>query len=211
MKQYNTDQCVCFKRPSEPFGDLSNMSVRYPLLINNISINSVEALYQLCRFPDRPDFQQELILCKSPMTVKMKSRKYKTYTRDDWEEVKVDVMWWCLRLKLAQHYERFSKILDSTEDKAIVEDSYRDRFWGAVRNKENPNIMIGENTLGLLFMKLRTFNRLRKDSIMYVPKVNVSNFKILGQDIEEEPETVLYFKTYHRRLACEFKLGDNLL
>jgi predicted NAD-dependent protein-ADP-ribosyltransferase YbiA (DUF1768 family) len=55
-----------------------------------------------------PDFQRMVIDETSPMTAKMKSKPYRKDSRPDWEDVRVQVMRWCLRVKLAQNWETFS-------------------------------------------------------------------------------------------------------
>ncbi len=76
---------------------------------------------------------QELIIAEhSPMTAKMRCKPYRNFTRPDWEQVRVAVMQWCLRVKLAQNWTRFSELLLSTGDMPIVEMKVRrSDFWGA--------------------------------------------------------------------------------
>jgi hypothetical protein len=50
-------------------------------------------------------------------------------------------------MKLEQHFGRFFNLLKSTGDRAIVERSRRDRFWGAVLEKDG--VLRGENMLGI--------------------------------------------------------------
>ena len=87
--------------------------------------------------PERPDIQKIILAERSPMTAKMKSKPYrKENTRPDWEIVKVKVMKWCLRVKLAQNWIRFGDLLRSTDNRPIVEESRKDDFWGAKRQKD---------------------------------------------------------------------------
>ena len=48
---------------------------------------------------------------------KMISRKYLNHTRQDWEEVKYSIMYWVLKVKLSQNYDKFSNALKETETK----------------------------------------------------------------------------------------------
>ena len=150
---YHRNECAIFLRTTERFGGLSNMAGGYPLLINGIHIPTSEALYQACRFPHRPELQKIIIGQKSPMTAKMKSKPYRGDSRLDWDKVRVEVMWWCLRVKLAQHWEKFGDLLLSTTDKYIVEESYRDQFWGA--RPTDSETLVGSNVLGQLLTQLR--------------------------------------------------------
>ena len=90
---------VVFRKTHEPFGGLSNMAGGYPIRVNNVRILTSEALYQACRFPHLPDVQRMIIGQKSPMTAKMKSKPYRKDSRLDWDQVRIKVMRWCLRMK----------------------------------------------------------------------------------------------------------------
>jgi ribA/ribD-fused uncharacterized protein len=192
---YNVNECIIFKRTHEPFGGLSNMAAGYPLnVIKGVKIQTVEALYQVCRFPDYPDIQQEIISCKSPMGAKMKSKKYKQFTRSDWTFVKENIMWWCLCLKLSHNKQKFGSLLESTNDKIIVEESHRDKFWGAIKDKKNPNVLVGENTLGKMLMQLRSEWRNNPDSFHLVHFIEIPHFKVLGNIIERDHCSIMRLK-----------------
>jgi hypothetical protein len=62
-------------------------------------------------------------------------------------------MRWWLRVKLAQNYSIFSRLLLSTADDPIVEESRKDVFWGAKPHSEHKRV--GMNVLGRLLMELR--------------------------------------------------------
>jgi ribA/ribD-fused uncharacterized protein len=109
------------------------MAPGFPLKVNGVLIRTSEALYQACRFPHLPKVQRLIIDEGSPMTAKMKSKSYRSQSRPDWDAVRVRIMRWCLRVKLAQHWETFSRLLLATGDQPIVEDSRKDDFWGAKR------------------------------------------------------------------------------
>lgn len=151
---YTTDTSAVFRKTKENFGGLSNMASGYPIVVNDVSIRTSEALYQACRFPHLPDVQKMIINEHSPMTAKMHSKQYQRQSRPDWFAVRVRVMRWCLRLKLAQNWTTFSELLLSTNDQPIVESSSRDTFWGAVPY-DNGSKLAGANILGRLLMELR--------------------------------------------------------
>src|SRR5262245_58897838 len=121
-RTYQRTECVVFLKTNEPFGGLSNMAGGYPLHVNGTRILTSEALYQACRFPDLPDVQRLIIEQKSPMSAKMVSKPYRSQTREDWDDVRVDIMRWCLRVKLAQNWDRFGELLRSTGERPIVEE-----------------------------------------------------------------------------------------
>ena len=155
IENYFAPEVCGFKKTKETFGELSNMAAGFPVEINGEKIRSVEALYQACRFPDYPDIQKKIIQEKSPMTAKMVSKSYIKYTRPDFDTKKIDIMRWCLQVKLAFNFEHFASILAMTQNKSIVEISHKDSFWGAIPQKNNSNLLVGANILGNLLMDLR--------------------------------------------------------
>lgn len=179
------NNCAVFYKVKEKFGGLSNMSGGYPLKINGETIYSSEALYQACRFPHEPSWQKEIITQKSPMAAKMKSKKdnrRKDYSREDWEDVRVDLMRWVLRVKLAHHYTAMKEILLSTGDRPIVEKSRKDRFWGAVEDKEG--ILHGYNQLGQLLMELRSLVKTKSSKeLTEVEPLDIHDFLLLNKPI----------------------------
>ncbi|MFA6078023.1 MAG: NADAR family protein [Candidatus Paceibacterota bacterium] len=68
--------------------------------------------------------------------------------RKDWSEVKLSIMKDILRAKVEQHPYVKKKLLESG-DKELIEDSWRDAYWGWGPNKD------GENHLGKLWMEVR--------------------------------------------------------
>jgi len=161
------------------------MASGYPLQINGIRILTSEALYQACRFPHMPEVQREIIRQRSPMTAKMKSKPHRKDSRPDWYEVRHKVMRWCLRVKLAQNYEEFGRLLLATCDKPIVEQSRKDDFWGAKLADESGDILVGQNVLGRLLMELR--EKLKDDAagvLKTLPPLDIPDFMLLGKPVE---------------------------
>lgn len=72
----------------------------------------------------------------------------KLYRRSDWDDVKVFVMGEILRAKAAQHEYVRRKLL-ATGDRELIEDSWRDDFWGWGPNRN------GQNILGKIWMEIR--------------------------------------------------------
>ena len=142
---YQVDKCISFRKTTEKFGGLSNMASGYPIVVNKIFIRTSEALYQALRYSQYLKIQEEIISQTSPMTAKMKSKKYKDKTREDWDNVRVHIMRWSLRVKLLQNKDTFGKLLLETGTLPIVEESSKDSFWGA---KLIDNRLEGMNVLG---------------------------------------------------------------
>jgi len=199
LKTYKEDECCVFRKTKELYGGLSNMASGYPLIVNGVQILSSEALYQACRFPHLPDIQKKIIKQRSPMSAKMVCEPFKSESRDDWDDARIKIMRWCLKVKLAQNFAEFGKLLESTFDKPIVEDSIKDDFWGAIRKKKYGNILTGTNALGRLLMELRQFyNEKRYSYEMFVVEpLNISDFKLFGKPIaiiDERENFISYIK-----------------
>lgn len=180
---YHRSECITFLKTREQFGGLSNMAGGYPLVVNNISIFTSEALYQTCRFPHKSEVQKLIISQKSPMTAKMKSKPYRNESRSDWDEVRVQVMWWCLRVKLVQHWEKFGELLLSTGNEFIVEESHRDQFWGA--KPIDSEVLVGFNVLGQLLTHLR--ERLKSpgaEKLKSVFPLSLPQFLLMDKPVE---------------------------
>lgn len=76
------------------------------------------------------------------------AERNKERRRPDWDAVKVDVMRDILRAKAEQHEYVRRKLL-ATGDRELVEDSWRDDFWGWGLGRD------GKNMLGRLWMEVR--------------------------------------------------------
>jgi ribA/ribD-fused uncharacterized protein len=76
------------------------------------------------------------------------AQRYAELRRPDWDEVKVDIMREILFAKVEQHPYVKHKLL-ATGDRKLVEDSWRDDFWGWGQNRD------GKNMLGRLWMEIR--------------------------------------------------------
>lgn len=185
LRTYVRGKVVVVYKTKQDFGGLSNMASGFPLQINGVRILTTEALYQACRFPHMPEVQREIIGQHSPMTAKMKSKPHRNSSRPDWDDVRYKVMRWCLRVKLAQNYEEFGRLLLATRDRLIVEQSRKDDYWGAKLADEAGEILVGQNILGRLLMELR--EKLKDDAegaLKVVPPLGISDFLLLGKPIE---------------------------
>lgn len=187
IRSYHLNDVVVFHRTKDSFGGLSNMASGYPIIINGFKIPSTEALYQACRFPHLPELQREIISQRSPIFAKRISKMQNDESRADWYQIRVPIMRWCLRAKLAQNYHLFSQLLLSTGDRAIVELSKKDDFWGATPSSIDQNQLIGENVLGRLLMELR--EQLKNEH--YQPLQDLAPLKIEQFSLFGEPISVV--------------------
>ena len=186
QKKYYIEESCVFKKTKELYGGLSNMASGFTLNINDIQILTSEALYQACRFPHLPEVQQKIIIEKSPMSAKMVCKPFRKNSRVDWDKCRINIMRWCLKIKLAQNFSEFGELLKSTGDKFIVEESSKDDFWGAIRDKNHQDILTGTNALGRLLMELRQFyfDCLTSNSPIVIEPLNILDFKLYGEAIK---------------------------
>lgn len=179
METYKIEDVHAFSKVKESWGIFSNMSnTNGAIKVNGMILKNTEALYQASRYPEHPEFQKEIIAQTSGFASKLISKKYmKAYTRSDWDEVRVDIMKYCVALKVYQN-PAVRKLLAVSADKPIVEKSHKDKFWGAV---QYDNELIGENVLGKILMEIRE----NLDAYKIRPDHNIPNFMLLGHDIEK--------------------------
>ena len=147
---------VLIGKVKDAHGWLGNMSP-HPIEIGDHYFLTSEALFQCLRFHD-PEIIEEICSQTSPMAAKMKAKKHKSeMVVEPMSEEDVDNMRLCLRLKLKQNPELRDHLL-ATGDEPIIEDcskrsSRSGKFWGmALLDGE----WVGENTLGILWMELRS-------------------------------------------------------
>lgn len=76
------------------------------------------------------------------------AEKWRDHRRPDWDAVKVGIMRDILWAKVGQHEYVYRKLLE-TGDRELVENSWRDDFWGWGPNRD------GQNMLGKLWMLIR--------------------------------------------------------
>lgn len=76
------------------------------------------------------------------------AERFKADRRPDWDDVKVGIMRDILRAKVDQHEYVRRKLL-ATGTRELIEDSWRDDFWGWGPNRD------GQNMLGKLWMEVR--------------------------------------------------------
>lgn len=184
LRTYRRTESVVFLKTDEPFGGLSNMAGGYPIHVNGVRILTSEALYQVCRFPHLPDVQKLIIGQISPMTAKMRSKPYRKDSRPDWNQVRVRIMRWCLRMKLANNWNTFSELLLRTGDRPIVEESRKDDFWGA-KVVDDGGTLVGMNVLGRLLMELREqVKQQGRDAALDVAPPDIPQFLLFGRPIE---------------------------
>ncbi len=165
---YSANKTISFRKTTEQYGFLSNMINGYPLTINNIIIPSSEHLYQAMRYPLFPEIQEKIISQNNAMKAKFISNNYKdSLCRQDWDVIKIKMMYWINHLKFKCHPELANLLID-TKDSFIVEYSKEDSFWGAEKIDYN---YVGINMLGRILMKIREELKI-KDNKLVIPDIS---------------------------------------
>lgn len=143
----DTPERVCFYE--QDYYVLSNFSA-FRLRWEGFSFDTSEAAYHWEKFPDHPGLQDAVRLALSAHEAFKiaTSPQAKEYRRRDWDDVKVGIMRRILRAKADQHEYVRRKLL-ATGDRLLVENSWRDDFWGWGPNGD------GKNMLGRLWMEVR--------------------------------------------------------
>lgn len=106
-----------------------------------------EHAYHSEKFED-PEILNELRNTRSAHDAFKLACANKDKYRKDWNSIKLGIMKEILRAKVEQHPYVKKKLLESG-DKEIIENSWRDSYWGWGPNKD------GENNLGKLWMEIR--------------------------------------------------------
>ena len=107
---------------------------------------TVEHYFQAQKFSDSA-YRERIRNAGSPKQAKALGRSRKLPIRENWDEVREDVMLHALRLKFAHPKPR--SVLLGTRQRTLVERSPYDAYWGCGRNGK------GTNRLGELLMQLR--------------------------------------------------------
>jgi ribA/ribD-fused uncharacterized protein len=95
------------------------------------------------------DVQAEILVAPSAHEAfKIAGRAPVSMRRHDWDSAKVPVMRAILRAKAEQHEYVRRKLL-ATGDRRLIENSWRDDFWGWGPGRD------GQNMLGKLWMQVR--------------------------------------------------------
>lgn len=119
----------------------------YPVEIklDGIVYPNAETAFQAQKTLDVEE-RRKFSMLKNPVQAKRLGRKVKL--RDDWEEVKLDIMTEVVSQKFLQHPHLIEMLLQTGDEELIEGNKWGDRFWGVCKDK-------GENHLGNILMKIR--------------------------------------------------------
>jgi ribA/ribD-fused uncharacterized protein len=147
----DTDERVCFYE--QDFYVLSNFSA-FTLHWHGARFDTAEVAYHWEKFPgthNELDKYQESQIARRIRVADSAHEAFKiaevnrSLRRSDWDGIKVDIMRQILRAKVDQHEYVRRKLL-ATGNRELVENSWRDSFWGWGPNED------GQNMLGKLWI-----------------------------------------------------------
>jgi len=170
IQRYPADQCACIRKTKEEWGILGNF-YQAPIVVEGVTIDCTERLFHLMKFRATADAKEGIkseYTVKAGMNIKMHMRpiyrQHPEWLRDDWGEMVVDAMKFCLQTKYEQ-CEAFRKELERSKGLFIVEDEtarnarkHKDAdSWGV---NLVGNEYVGPSLLGRLLMELRDTGKL---------------------------------------------------
>ncbi|WP_186171028.1 NADAR family protein [Vibrio chagasii] len=137
---------VFFYEPEDPNGYLSNFAA-CPIKVDGQVWATSEHYYQAMKFVS-PALRNMILEACTPAEAFSLSRQYEDQVRDDWYDVRVEVMRFIVTEKFKQN-PQFALFLTGTGDSVIKEHSHKDPFWGDGGDGS------GENHLGEILMAVR--------------------------------------------------------
>jgi len=127
-----------------PYLPLSNFYIASVKIGDDI-YKSAEHAYQALKMAHPVD---ALLVCEAPTPRRAKELGNRYRARDDWGNIKLDMMKEVVRSKFECN-QKLRSLLLSTKDQELVEgNTWGDTYWGAVNE-------VGENHLGRILMEVR--------------------------------------------------------
>jgi ribA/ribD-fused uncharacterized protein len=142
----DTEDAVYFYEQDHYY--LSNFSA-FRLIWRGFDFDTSEHAYHWAKFTHEPRIQKWIRESRSAHDAFKIAEKYKDQRRTNWDDEKVDLMRIILCAKVDQHEYVRRKLL-ATGNRVLVENSWRDDFWGWGPNRD------GQNMLGILWQQVRT-------------------------------------------------------
>jgi ribA/ribD-fused uncharacterized protein len=152
-------QIFFYENDFYPFSNFSAFRLDWKLL----RFDTSEAAYHWEKFPDHPDVREAIRDAPSAHEALKIAERHKEKVRHRWADVRLGIMREILVAKVTQHEYVYRKLL-ATGDRELIEDSWRDAFWGWGPNRD------GQNNLGKLWMDIRSALRDRRTRL-YTPPI----------------------------------------
>lgn len=125
---------------------LSNF-YRHPFLHDGVIWPTAEHAYQAMK---TLDYEERVGVCVVPSPGKAKRAGRLVTLREDWEQVKLEVMYEVLvsKFEYSTHTSLGNRLLETGEREIVEGNTWGDTYWGVCGGE-------GENHLGKLLMKVR--------------------------------------------------------
>lgn len=137
---------IKFYKINEQYGCFSNFA-HYDFELDGKKWMTSEHYFQAQKFIGT-EYVEIIRLLDNPMKAAEMGRDRKLPLREDWEQVKDDIMRKAVFEKFSQN-EEIKKILLSTGKENIVENTSNDYYWGCGKDGS------GKNVLGKILMEVR--------------------------------------------------------
>ena len=93
------------------------------------------------------DLERRKQFCElDPSVAKRKGRN--VLLRQDWENVKDEIMYQCVKDKFTRNLDLKQKLLDTDDEELIEGNTWNDTYWGICKGR-------GKNMLGKILMRVR--------------------------------------------------------
>ena len=153
MRIYNRDEVCGFRFTKAPWGGFSNFApLAAAIAAGPWTFSTSEALYQAAKFGAAPAVQHLIATAPTAREAAAIGRGTADGLDPRWNEQRENVMRWVLRMKREANAAAIDAAIAATGERAIVEVSTRDPWWGA---KPAGDSYRGANVLGRLWMELR--------------------------------------------------------
>lgn len=137
---------IYFYSTNDRYGELSNFA-RYGIELDGQWWPTTEHYFQAQKFEDAA-YREQIRTAKTPKLAAELGRSRDLPLRDDWEQIKDQVMYRAVLKKFQTHPE-LRDLLLATGDEAIVENAAGDYYWGCGKDGT------GQNKLGSILMRVR--------------------------------------------------------
>lgn len=147
---FDFSQAIYFYAQNEAYGEFSNFA-DFGIEMEGQFYPTIEHYYQAQKF-DNEVYQEKIRQATTPKEAADLGKTRALPLREDWDEIKSNIMWKAVQQKFNTHAE-LAKMLLGTENQLLIENSPYDEYWGI------GNAGKGHNHLGTLLMRMR--NQLR--------------------------------------------------
>lgn len=147
----NANRVFFYEQDFYVLSNFSAFTLQWPVSRsdNRLKFDTSEAAYHWMKFmPNELGIAAQVRAAPSAHEAFKIAEHYRSVRRKDWDEVKIGIMRDILRAKADQHEYVRRKLL-ATGDRELIEDSWRDDYWGWGPNRD------GKNMLGKLWMEVR--------------------------------------------------------